>query len=121
MIEWTSTPSGLRYYDYRLSDGAPVKVGDIIIIHYKLALSLEHLETGPWIEITWELKEPIKFKLGFGEIIKGLDEGIPGMRISGERRFFVPPNLAFGERGVPTRIPPNTDLYFQVYIADIEK
>lgn len=121
MTEWINTPSGLKYMDYRPSDGAPVKLGDTIIIHYKLALSLEKIESGPWVEITWEIKQPIKFRLGYGEVIKGLDEGIEGMRISGERRIIVPPNLAFGDRGVPPKIPTNATLFFQIYIVDIEK
>jgi peptidylprolyl isomerase len=119
--EWIKTPSGLKYIDYRRSDGAPVKSGDLLIIHYKLALSLENIESGPWVEITWETKQPIKFRLGYGEVIKGLDEGIEGMRISGERRIIVPPKLAFGDRGVPPKIPANATLVYQIYIVDVEK
>lgn len=121
MADWVTTPSGIKYLDYRHSDGAPVKTGDLITIHYRLAIGNENTNPYQWIENTWETKQPIKFRLGIGEILKGLDEAIPGMRIACERRIVVPHKLAYGERGVANRIPPNSSLVFEIYIVNIEE
>lgn len=119
MPDWITTNSGLKYYDFRFSDGTPVNVGDYLEIHYRVAMELSQIEKGPWIENTWELRQPINIRLGNGELIKGLEEGIVGMRIAGERRFIIPANLAFGNRGIPNKIKPNSQLICDIYIVDI--
>ena len=121
MAEWYKTKSGINYYDYRISDGASVESGDIITFHYRLSLDLALIETGPWIENSWETHLPIKLRLGIGELIRGLDDGIPGMKIAGGRILEIPPNSAFGNRGVPGVIPPNTTLIYDIYIVNIEQ
>jgi len=119
MPNWITTNSGLMYYDFRFSDGSIVNVGDLLEIHYRIALELSHIENGPWIENTWELRQPIKIRLGNGDLIKGLEEGIVGMKIAGERRLIIPANLSFGDRGVPNRIKPFSQLIYDIYVVDI--
>lgn len=114
------TASGLKYYDYRKSTGAQVKAGQVVIVHYKVVKREQDFDHGPYLEDSWAPPERrIKFRVGNGEVIKGVDEGIQGMRVSGYRRMIVPPHLAFGERGIPGRIDPYTTLVFEVYAIEI--
>ena len=117
--EWIQTKSGLEYYDFRKSDGPPVKVGQSITVHYKVVNSEDQFDDGPWLDNSWKTQKPIKFKIGRGQILKGLDEGIIGMRVAGYRRFRLPAHLAFGGKGVPGLIEPNTSLVVEVYVIQI--
>ena len=57
---------------------------------------------------------PFKFKLGKGEVIKGWDLGVLGIKVGGKRRLTIPPKLAYGQNGAPPDIPPNSTLIFEI-------
>lgn len=114
-----TTKSGLQYYDFRRSDGAIISEGQQATVHYRVALSADQIDDGPWIDDSWQRNEPISFRLGAGEVIKGIDEGLPGMRIAGERVLIIPPHLAFDTKGVPGRVPPGAILTFCIYLVTI--
>ena len=58
--------------------------------------------------------KPFKFRLGAGEVIKGWDVGIEGMKVGGKRRLSIPPQMAYGAKGAPPDIPANSHLVFEV-------
>lgn len=63
---------------------------------------------------------PIKFVLGTGQVIKGWDEGILGMKVGDKKSLVIPPEKAYGAQGYPPVIPPNSTLYFDVELVDVQ-
>ena len=64
--------------------------------------------------------EPHAFKLGAGEVIRGWDEGVNGMKVGGRRTLTIPPEMAYGEKGLDELIPPNATLIFDVELVDVK-
>ena len=91
--------------------------GDILTVHYTGRFNDQHGEV-----FDTSLKEgwpPYKFQLGAGRVIQGYERGAPGMCRGETRTFQVPPSLAYGERGVPGKIPGNSTLHFTVECLSI--
>tara|TARA_B100001250_G_scaffold401747_1_gene413989 strand:- start:784 stop:1122 length:339 start_codon:yes stop_codon:yes gene_type:complete len=65
-------------------------------------------------------REPFTFTLGVGSVIKGWDLGVKGMKVGGKRKLTIPPDLGYGDRGAGNVIPPNTTLYFEVELLEVE-
>ena len=85
-------------------------VGDTVTVKYEGTL-----ENGQ----TFDSANSFSFTLGAGDVIKGWDQGIVGMRVGGIRRLVVPPKLGYGKRGSPPDIPPNATLHFKVTLKKI--
>jgi FKBP-type peptidyl-prolyl cis-trans isomerase len=115
-----TTDSGLQYYDFKHGGGPPVKAGQVVTMHYIVARTFDAIEEGPWLDNSWKPNQPIRFRVGEGQVIKGIDEGIQGMMVAGHRWMIVPPELAFGRRGVPGRVLPNATLCLEIYIVEVE-
>ena len=112
--QMTTTPSGLQYQDIVIGKGPQPKDGDTVVVNYTGRF------TNGKIFDTSEGKQPLKFKLGRGEVIKGWDEGVATMHVGGKRKLVIPPDLAYGARGYPGVIPPNSTLTFVVELLSIK-
>lgn len=108
-----TTPSGLQYDDTKLGDGDEAKAGQQVHVHYTGWLYSDG-QQGAKFDSSRDRKDPFVFSLGAGQVIKGWDEGVAGMKIGGQRTLIVPPALGYGARGAGGVIPPNATLKFDV-------
>ncbi len=109
------TDSGLQYWDIKIGLGPLAKAGDHVKVHYT-----GWLTTGKKFDSSVGTNQPYAFTLGGGEVIKGWDEGIVGMKVGGKRQLRIPPELAYGEAGHPPQIPQNATLIFDVQLVAIK-
>jgi peptidylprolyl isomerase len=112
--EATTTESGLQYIVIAEGDGAMPQPGQTVVVHYT-----GWFTDGNKFDSSVDRGEPFQFPLGQRNVIPGWDEGVALMRVGDKRRFIVPSDLAYGERGHPAGIPPNTTLIFDVELLDI--
>jgi len=109
-----TTPSGLKYVDIKEGTGATPQSGQTVEVHYTGTL-----ENGTKFDSSSDRNTPFKFKLGIGQVIKGWDEGISTMKVGGQRRLIIPPELGYGARGAGGVIPPNATLIFLVDLLGV--
>ena len=112
--EFTTTESGLRYFDIVEGDGAMPEVGQTAVVHYT-----GWLENGVQFDSSVERGIPFEFPVGLGSVIAGWDEGVATMRVGGKRQLIVPAELGYGAAGAGATIPPNATLIFEVELLDI--
>ncbi|OGN06040.1 MAG: hypothetical protein A2669_00725 [Candidatus Yanofskybacteria bacterium RIFCSPHIGHO2_01_FULL_48_25b] len=108
------TASGLEYADIEIGTGATAKTGQTVSVHY-----LGTLVDGTKFDSSYDRGQPFTFRLGVGEVIKGWDEGVAGMKVGGKRKLAIPPDLAYGPQGNGP-IPPNAVLLFDVELLGIK-
>jgi FKBP-type peptidyl-prolyl cis-trans isomerase len=66
-------------------------------------------------------REPFVFTVGVSMVIKGWDEGVPGMKVGGTRKLTIPPDMGYGSQGAGGVIPPNATLIFDIELLKVEK
>lgn len=108
-------PPDLVVEDIAVGDGAEAVAGSTVTAHY---VGVAH-STGEEFDASWDRGTPLDFRLGAGQVIRGWDEGIVGMRVGGRRRLVIPPHLAYGDRGVGRVIKPGETLVFVVDLVDV--
>ncbi|MEP6888351.1 MAG: FKBP-type peptidyl-prolyl cis-trans isomerase [Nitrospirales bacterium] len=109
-----TTESGLTYVEMVVGTGRQPEVGDTASVHYT-----GWLADGKKFDSSVDRKEPFSFRVGAGQVIKGWDEGVLGMKIGGKRKLTIPPQLGYGARGAGGVIPPNATLTFDVELLDL--
>lgn len=105
----------LKMTDQQVGTGAEAKSGKLVSVHYTGTLV-----DGKKFDSSLDRGTPFDFKLGAGMVIKGWDQGIVGMKVGGKRRLEIPADLAYGARGFPPVIPPNSTLIFDVELLDVK-
>ncbi|WP_073527095.1 FKBP-type peptidyl-prolyl cis-trans isomerase [Pseudomonas fluorescens] len=113
-----TTDSGLQYEDTTVGEGAEAKAGQQVSVHYTGWLWKEGAK-GAKFDSSKDRNDPLQFVLGQGQVIRGWDEGVQGMRVGGQRTLTIPPELGYGERGAGGVIPPNATLIFDVELLGI--
>lgn len=106
-------PSGVVVTDLVVGNGAEAKKGQRVRVHY----------TG-WLTNGTQFDssvggEPFDFRLGAGEVIKGWDHGVAGMKVGGKRKLVIPPALGYGAQGAGDDIPPHSTLVFEVELLKV--
>lgn len=112
--DYVTTPSGLKYRDIEVGTGDSPEPRQLVSVHYTGTLS-----NGKTFDSSLKRGEPFTFPIGAGRVIKGWDEGVATMKVGGKRELVIPPDLAYGSRGIPGAIPPNSTLTFDVELLDI--
>ena len=109
-----TTASGLVYEELAVGDGAEASPGQQVTVHYT-----GWLTDGTQFDSSKDRDDPFVFGLGEGEVIKGWDEGVTGMKVGGRRKLTIPPQLGYGARGAGGVIPPDATLVFEVELLGV--
>ena len=115
----TTTESGLQYEDTVTGSGAEAKAGQHVTVHYTGWLRNDDGSTGAKFDSSKDRNDPFQFSLGAGQVIRGWDEGVQGMKVGGKRRLTIPAALGYGARGAGGVIPPNATLIFDVELLGV--
>ncbi|MBI5152989.1 MAG: FKBP-type peptidyl-prolyl cis-trans isomerase [Parcubacteria group bacterium] len=101
--------------DLVVGTGKEIYLWNTAVVNYRGVLA-----DGVQFDSSYERGQPFSFVLGAGEVIKGWDEGVLGMKVGGKRKLIIPPSLAYGDRGVPKVIPPKATLVFEIELLGIK-
>ena len=112
--QWPATPSGVHYLDLQVGQGEEAQPGKILEVHYT-----GWLKNGSKFDSSRDREHPFTFRLGAGDVIKGWDEGLLGMKVGGKRRLSIPPELGFGKQGVGSVVPPNAMLEYEFELLGV--
>ena len=100
----------------QLRKGIPqFKAGDTVRVHYTGTLL-----DGTTFDSSRPRGTPFEFKVGAGQVIRGFERGVVGMRVGGVRKVTIPPEMGYGRKGAPPVIPPNATLIFEIELLDVK-
>ena len=109
-----TTASGLKIEELEPGDGIEAATGSNVSVHYT-----GWLLDGDKFDSSLDRNQPFDFFLGGGQVIRGWDEGVQGMKINGKRKLTIPPELGYGAAGAGGVIPPNATLVFEVELLAV--
>ena len=104
----------LKVDELKEGTGAVAKAGQRVTVHY-----VGTLTDGSKFDSSRDRGKGFTFKLGAGEVIRGWDQGVAGMKVGGLRKLTIPPELGYGEHGYPPVIPPRATLVFEVELLSV--
>ncbi len=105
----------LQIQDLKVGLGLEAKEGSEVTVNYT-----GKLEDGAKFDSSFDRNQPFSFTLGAGQVIEGWEKGILGMKVGGERKLIIPPQMAYGPSGIPNVIPPNATLIFEVELLEVK-
>ena len=108
-------PADLQITDITVGEGTEATAGSTVSVHY---VGVTH-SGGEEFDASYNRGEPLRFRLGVGQVIQGWDTGVQGMKVGGRRQLVIPSHLAYGERGAGGAIGPNEALIFVVDLLDV--
>ncbi|HID46910.1 MAG TPA: FKBP-type peptidyl-prolyl cis-trans isomerase [Chromatiaceae bacterium] len=108
------TDSGLKYDDLEEGTGTEAVAGTQVTVHYT-----GWLVDGSKFDSSLDRNQPFQFALGQGQVIRGWDEGVQGMKVGGKRKLTIPSELGYGAAGAGGVIPPNATLVFEVELLEV--
>jgi FKBP-type peptidyl-prolyl cis-trans isomerase len=108
-------PDTLQIEDVKVGAGRAAIAGDRVSVHYTGTLM-----SGKKFDSSLDRNKPFDFTLGAGNVIKGWDQGVVGMKVGGKRKLTIPAALGYGEKGQPPTIPPNAALKFDVELLEFK-
>ncbi|HET6307680.1 MAG TPA: FKBP-type peptidyl-prolyl cis-trans isomerase [Rhodopila sp.] len=114
-----TTSSGLQFTDTEVGTGATPQPNQICVMHYTGWL-YENGVKGKKFDSSLDRGQPFEFRIGVGQVIRGWDEGVAGMKVGGKRTLIIPPELGYGARGAGGVIPPNATLLFEVELLGVK-
>lgn len=113
----------LQKIDTKVGGGAEATKGVPVVVHYTGWIydpdATDH--KGAKFDSSRDRQVPFGFFLGEGRVIRGWDEGVPGMKVGGQRTLIIPPDMAYGSRGAGGVIPPNATLIFDVELLEVKR
>jgi len=109
------SPTMLQATDLQVGTGAEAKAGDTVTVNY-----IGTLADGTKFDSSYDRNQPFTFTLGAGDVIKGWDLGVVGMKVGGKRKLVIPPELGYGDQGAGSLIPPGATLVFEVELLEIK-
>ncbi len=104
----------LEIIDHEVGTGDEAESGKRVSVHYTGTLT-----NGSKFDSSLDRGDPFQFVLGGGQVIKGWDQGVLGMKVGGKRRLTIPPDLGYGARGYPPVIPANSTLIFEIELLAV--
>ena len=105
----------LELEDITVGEGEEAKSGSLVEVHY-VGVSWK---SGKQFDASWDRGDTFKFGLGKGQVIRGWDEGVAGMKVGGRRKITIPPDMAYGKRGAGGVIGPDETLIFVVDLIGV--
>jgi len=108
--------------DHKAGDGATATAGQRVTVHYTgwLYDASASDQKGKKFDSSRDRNDPFTFNLGAGQVIRGWDEGVAGMKIGGQRTLIIPAQMGYGSRGAGGVIPPNATLVFDVELLGVK-
>lgn len=114
---------GFQRIDVLEGSGEVAKAGDEVSVHYTGWLYDQAAadKRGEKFDSSVDRGEPFVFMVGAGRVIRGWDDGIPGMRVGGKRELLIPADMGYGAKGAGGVIPPGASLVFEVELLDVRR
>jgi peptidylprolyl isomerase len=110
-----SPPDELVIEDLEVGEGPEAAAGQTVEVHY----AGNAWSTRQQFDASWDRGDTFRFQLGAGQVIRGWDQGVAGMRVGGRRRLVIPPSLGYGRQGAGGVIKPNETLVFVVDLIGV--